>query len=37
METFTHGEVNHNDIYSKTKEGSETDIDTDIEGKQSLS
>ncbi|PPQ71761.1 hypothetical protein CVT25_004823 [Psilocybe cyanescens] len=37
METFTHAEESQNDIFSKAKEGSETDLDTDVEGKGSLS
>ncbi|KIM47111.1 hypothetical protein M413DRAFT_269993 [Hebeloma cylindrosporum] len=36
METFTHAEDNQNDIFPVVKEGSETDVETDVERKGSL-
>lgn len=36
METFTHAEDNQNDIFPKVKEGSETDVEIDVERKGSL-
>jgi len=36
METFTHAEDNQNDIFPKAKEGSETDVEIDVERKGSL-
>jgi len=36
METFTHAEDNHNDIFPKVKEGSDTDVELDVERKGSL-
>jgi hypothetical protein len=36
METFTHTEDNQNNIFPKVKEGSETDVEMNIEGKGSV-
>jgi len=36
METFTHAEDNQNDIFPKVKEGSDTDVELDVERKGSL-
>jgi len=36
METFTRAEDNRNDVLPKVKEGSETDVEMNVESKGSL-
>jgi len=36
METFTHAENPLDDVYEKSKSGSDTDIETDLEAKGRL-